>query len=201
MNNLMTQVPKRTRADKRNKKQIVEDVQNLMKNVARMGQQLLRVIQSVNTLNDDFNKLTRLSPVQDLKEGDTVVVDYFARLKKEDGTLGDSFAGGQGKGLFIRSLCGGELIPGLEEQLVGKSVGDTTEIELTFPEDYGNENLASKEVVFFISILESLRESKSASFVDSKIAEYHSELQKRAEETRAKAEAEAQALEESEDKQ
>ncbi|MBQ9847964.1 MAG: trigger factor [Clostridia bacterium] len=45
-------------------------------------------------------------------------------------------------------------MPGFEEQIVGKNVGDEFDINVTFPEDYGAENLAGKEVIFKIKLHE-----------------------------------------------
>ena len=49
-------------------------------------------------------------------------------------------------------LGSGSFIPGFEEQLVGKSVGDECEVKVTFPEDYHAKELAGKPVVFKVKI-------------------------------------------------
>ena len=48
----------------------------------------------------------------------------------------------------------GSFIPGFEEQLIGLKPGDEKEINVTFPEDYGNEDLKGKEAVFKVKIHE-----------------------------------------------
>jgi trigger factor len=45
-------------------------------------------------------------------------------------------------------------IPGFEEKLIGKNIGEEFDIDVTFPEDYGAENLAGKAVVFKIKVHE-----------------------------------------------
>ena len=49
-------------------------------------------------------------------------------------------------------LGSGSFIPGFEEQLVGKSVGEECEVNVTFPEDYHAKELAGKPVVFKVKI-------------------------------------------------
>ena len=46
----------------------------------------------------------------------------------------------------------GTFIDGFESGLIGKKVGETVDLNLTFPEDYGSEDLAGKDVVFKVTI-------------------------------------------------
>lgn len=80
-----------------------------------------------------------------VKEGDTANIDYEG---KKDGV---AFEGGtaQGYDLVIGS---GTFIPGFEEGLIGKEIGKTYDIDLTFPEGYGNADLAGQDVVFTVKI-------------------------------------------------
>lgn len=86
------------------------------------------------------------------EEGDFVVVDYVGSLPREDGERAP-FAGGEGRDQLIE-LGSGNLIPGFEEGLVGASAGDFREIEVTFPADYPNEELAGRDAVFAIDVKE-----------------------------------------------
>lgn len=80
-------------------------------------------------------------------EGDTAVIDF-------EGFLGDEpFEGGKGDNYSLE-IGSGQFIPGFEEQLVGKSSGDETEVKVTFPEDYHEESLAGQEAVFKVKIHE-----------------------------------------------
>jgi len=174
------------RAQRRNKKEMGNQIQQLMQTVTHIGQKLMQCVNSVNLLNEDFNRLTRLRPADKLQEGDVVVIDYFARLVNEDGSLGDTFVGGQGKGLMIRCLGNGELVSGFEDELVGKNVNDTLEIDITFPEDY-HERLANKKAKFYVAILESLRETDASMYTTGIIQKYQEELQEKAEKNRENA--------------
>ena len=80
-------------------------------------------------------------------QGDFVVVDYHGTID------GEPFDGGEGSDQLIE-LDGGRLIPGFEEQLVGASAGEERTVEVTFPDDYGAEQLAGKPASFAISVKE-----------------------------------------------
>ena len=79
--------------------------------------------------------------------GDQAVIDFEGFLD------GVAFEGGKGE-KFPLGLGSGSFIPGFEEQIVGKNVGDEFDIDVTFPEEYGAENLAGKAVVFKIKLHE-----------------------------------------------
>ncbi len=89
--------------------------------------------------------------------GDFVVVDYVGRLPSVDPESGETtmvaFDGGEGRDQLIE-LGGGKLIPGFEEGLIGAGAGETRTVELKFPADYGNTELADREASFEIAIKE-----------------------------------------------
>ena len=77
-------------------------------------------------------------PAQD---GDTVLIDYA-------GFIGDEqFEGGTAERHPLK-LGTGAFIPGFEEQLIGVTVGEEKDIQVTFPEEYHAEDLAGKDAVF-----------------------------------------------------
>lgn len=78
--------------------------------------------------------------------GDTANIDYVGKDME-----GVAFEGGtaQGYDLVIGS---GMFVPGFEDGLVGANVGDTVDVELTFPENYHNADLAAQDVVFTVTI-------------------------------------------------
>ncbi len=79
--------------------------------------------------------------------GDYVVIDFVGKLE------GEPFEGGDARG-FLLELGSNRLIPGFEEQLQGASPGDEREVKVTFPDDYGAEHLAGREVAFEVSVKE-----------------------------------------------
>jgi len=78
--------------------------------------------------------------------GDTANIDYVGKDME-----GVAFEGGtaQGYDLVIGS---GMFVPGFEDGLVGYNAGDTVDVELTFPENYHNADLAAQDVVFTVTI-------------------------------------------------
>jgi trigger factor len=91
-------------------------------------------------------------------EGDYVVVDYVGRLPTVDSESGETltmvaFEGGEGRDQLIE-LGGGKLIPGFEEGLLGAGAGETRTVELSFPADYPNAELAGREASFEIAVKE-----------------------------------------------
>lgn len=80
-----------------------------------------------------------------VKEGDTVNIDYVG---KKDGK---KFDGGSAEGYELE-IGSDSFIDGFEDGLIGKKPGDKVKLELTFPEDYGEESLAGQDVVFNVTI-------------------------------------------------
>ena len=80
------------------------------------------------------------------QNGDEVVFDF-------DGYAdGKAFEGGKAENYSLK-LGSGQFIPGFEEQIVGKKIGEEFDVNVKFPEDY-HEGLASKDAVFKIKLHE-----------------------------------------------
>jgi trigger factor len=69
--------------------------------------------------------------------------------------------GGEGRDQLIE-LGGGNLIPGFEEGLLGASAGDTRTVEVSFPTDYGNQDLAGRGASFAVTVKEVKRKELPA---------------------------------------
>ncbi len=89
------------------------------------------------------NRNARSISVEDraAQNGDTAVIDFEGFLD------GVAFEGGKGE-KFPLELGSGSFIPGFEDQIVGKSIGEEFDVNVTFPEHYQAENLAGKPAVF-----------------------------------------------------
>ena len=74
-------------------------------------------------------------------DGDQVVFDFIGRID------GEAFEGGSATS-YPLVLGSGQFIPGFEAQLVGVKAGESRDVTVTFPADYGAANLAGKEAVF-----------------------------------------------------
>jgi trigger factor len=90
-------------------------------------------------------------------EGDFVVVDYVGSLVPADSSDEESplqpLPGGEGRDQLVE-LGAGNLIPGFEEGLLGASAGETRAVEVSFPADYGNEDLAGRKASFEVIVKE-----------------------------------------------
>lgn len=89
------------------------------------------------------NRNARSTSVEDraAQNGDTAVIDFEGFLD------GVAFEGGKGE-KFPLELGSGSFIPGFEDQIVGKNIGEEFDVNVTFPEHYQAENLAGKPAVF-----------------------------------------------------
>lgn len=82
-----------------------------------------------------------------VENGDTAVINYSG---SKDGV---AFDGGTAENHPLE-IGSGQFIPGFEEQVVGMSVGEEKDINLTFPTEYHSEELAGAEVVFNVKVNE-----------------------------------------------
>ncbi|MBW2540653.1 MAG: trigger factor [Deltaproteobacteria bacterium] len=82
-----------------------------------------------------------------LARGHTATIDFVGRIDE------DTFEGGTGQGVPLE-IGGGRFIPGFEDQLIGAQAGDDRDVTVTFPEAYGNPEVAGKEAVFAVHIVD-----------------------------------------------
>ena len=104
-------------------------------------------------INEELAKLqernSTIEPVEDKKvaEGDICDIAF------EGFVDGEAFDGGQADN-FDLTIGSGQFIPGFEDQIIGHKAGDEFDVVVTFPEDYGAENLAGKEATFKVVLHE-----------------------------------------------
>lgn len=100
-------------------------------------------------IDKERNRLARVSTLTEgaAIDGDEAVIDF------EGFVDGVAFEGGKAEKYGLK-LGSGNFIPGFEEQIVGKNVGDEFDINVKFPEEYGAENLAGKDATFKIKLHE-----------------------------------------------
>ena len=98
-------------------------------------------------IKQDQQKASRTVDVEDrpVATGDTVKLDYAGTVD------GVAFEGGtaQDQTLVIGSNT---FIPGFEDQMIGMSIGEEKDLNVTFPEQYHAENLAGKAAVFHVKV-------------------------------------------------
>lgn len=95
-------------------------------------------------------------------EGDHVVIDYVGSID------GEPFEGGTGSDHLLE-LGSGRLLPGFEEQLLGANAGEERTVEVSFPEDYGEQRLAGQPATFAVTVKEV--KAKNLPQLDAEFAE------------------------------
>lgn len=80
-----------------------------------------------------------------VETGDTVDIDFMGM---KDGV---AFDGGTAEGYEL-TIGSGAFIAGFEDGLIGVEVGETVDLNLTFPKGYGNADLAGQAVVFTVTV-------------------------------------------------
>ena len=80
------------------------------------------------------------------QKGDEVKINFEGFID------GEAFEGGKGEDYPLR-LGSGQFIPGFEDQIVGKNIGDKFDVNVTFPEDYSEARFAGKEATFKCELL------------------------------------------------
>jgi trigger factor len=91
----------------------------------------------------------RLIPLEDeeiaIQEGDLALIDFQGFID------GETFPEGEAENYSLE-LGSKTFIPGFEEQLVGMKINEDKKIEVTFPEEYRNQELAGKDALFKVKL-------------------------------------------------
>ena len=102
-----------------------------------------------DSLKSAYSQNPNMKEVTDraIESGDTANIDFvgkYADTKEE-------FQGGSGQGYDL-VIGSGSFIDGFEDGLIGVKKGETVDLNLTFPEDYGAADLAGKDVIFTVTV-------------------------------------------------
>lgn len=100
---------------------------------------------AVNELRKRNAKMVAAEDDAVIEKGDFAIIDFAGTVD------GEPFSGGEGKG-YPLEVGSNSFIPGFEDQLVGLKKGDSTDVDVTFPEEYFVKELAGKEAVFKVNI-------------------------------------------------
>lgn len=95
------------------------------------------------------NRNARIIDVTDrpVKRGDIVTIDFKGFIDDKE------FEGGSAENYKLE-IGSGRFIPGFEEQLIGATIGNEVNVDVTFPEDYRSEELAGKPALFKVTVKE-----------------------------------------------
>ena len=143
-------------------------------------------IQQVLAIDGEYNKVREGVITEKL----VFNFDYTGYLLKADGTKDKAFDGGagtnqlayiEGDTLYTLSSSGvGSFIDGFAQGILGHSVGETFDIQVTFPEDYQSADLKGKTVIFEIK----LNHISQGNFTDGWVKEYTNDEHKTCDEYR-----------------
>ena len=103
------------------------------------------VDKEVENLQKRASKMVEAPEGKALEKGDLAIIDFAGTID------GEAFEGGEGKG-YPLEVGSGSFIPGFEDQLVGLKKGESTDVNVTFPEDYFSKELAGKKAVFKVNV-------------------------------------------------
>jgi len=86
-------------------------------------------------------------PGLEIQDGDMVNIDFVGSID------GIEFEGGSTEGQGTALVIGAHrYIDDFEEQLIGAHPGDNVDVNVTFPEDYGKEDLNGKDALFKVKV-------------------------------------------------
>ena len=102
---------------------------------------------SFTKITDNYRKLKTADKTSDL--GDTVNINF------EGFVNGETFNGGKGENFKLK-LGSHTFIDGFEEQLLNKKAGDKVDVNVKFPDNYHSSQLAGKDALFKVDVLEVL---------------------------------------------
>ncbi len=108
------------------------------------------VDQALVNLQERHAELVTVDSRLQVQAGDHAVIDFKGFID------GQPFSGGAADDHMLE-IGSGQFIPGFEEQLVGINIGEDKDVIVSFPQDYGNSDLAGKEAVFKVKV-KSLKE-------------------------------------------
>ena len=140
-------------------------------------------------INKEREQNSRIITVDDraVEDGDMTVIDF------EGFVDGEAFEGGKGED-YPLTIGSHSFIDTFEEQLIGKNIGEETEVNVTFPEEYHAEELKGKPALFKVTVKEIKKKELPElddDFVEdvsefSTVAEYKDSIKNKIEERKAK---------------
>ena len=113
---------------------------------------------AINYMAESHRDSAKVEEDRETKKGDIAVIDFVGSID------GVEFPGGKGEA-YPLELGSNSFIPGYEDQLIGKKVGDVVDVKATFTQEYHAKDLDGKEALFVTTIKE-IREVKKTEVND-----------------------------------
>jgi trigger factor len=102
---------------------------------------------ALNRIAEQHERSEKIDEDRPSQTGDIVIIDFVGSID------GKEFQGGSATDFRLK-LGSGQFIPGFEDQLTGAKAGDKRDVNVTFPENYGNSELAGKPAKFAVTAKE-----------------------------------------------
>jgi len=118
----------------------------LKKNLYSVGDEEISV--QLKMLQKNLAQQKTLEEARPVQKGDFALIDY------EGFKDGKPFAETQKTENFTLKVGSGQILKKFEEQLIGMNPGESKEINIHFPEDYFNKNLANLDIIFHVKLNE-----------------------------------------------
>lgn len=119
-------------------------------------------------INDSVNSILKSHSTQNVKAEQVIAKGDFAKFDFVGKVDGIEFQGGSAKDYELE-IGSGQFIPGFEDQMIGMKKDEVKDINVTFPENYGQKDLAGKAAVFTITLHE-VKEQKLPELNDEFVA-------------------------------
>ena len=117
------------------------------------------VKEKIDSMLKSVAPMSKVEDRDELQKGDFALIDF-------EGFIDDkAFEGGKAEGHLLE-IGSGSFIPGFEDGMVGMKVGENRDVKVTFPTEYGAKDLAGKEAIFKVSLLEIQEKKISADISD-----------------------------------
>lgn len=146
------------------KQQLASNLERMAIQTANQAYSLEQRLRAAEQGLDTLTDMLLGTPKETASKGDKVIIGFLGKLN------GVAFQGGSSESYVIESLGAGTMISGFEDQVVGMQVGTRKEFDLTFPENYGNKELAGNNVTFVVVLLAASSQNETLLSIRSEIA-------------------------------
>jgi trigger factor len=102
---------------------------------------------ALSRIAEQHERSEKIAEDRPTQSGDIVIIDFVGSID------GKEFQGGSATDFRLK-LGSGQFIPGFEDQLTGAKAGEQRDVNVTFPENYGNSELAGKPAKFAVTVKE-----------------------------------------------
>ncbi|BBK42773.1 trigger factor [Allostella vacuolata] len=105
------------------------------------------VDKALQRVAEQYKRSVPVAEARPVQSGDVAVIDFEGFVDEQ------AFAGGKAEDFHLE-VGSGMFIPGFEDQIVGRPVGEPFDVNVTFPAEYGNKQLAGKPARFAVTVKE-----------------------------------------------